>query len=129
MTGFLRGILIIAIIIYFIIVVKLLKKRQLSLKYSLLWFLMGFVMLFLVLFPHVLEKLCHLVGFVDTMNGLFTFVLAFVMILLMALTSIVSKQSEKIKSLVQDNAFLEKRLRDIEESNDRNNLSNMEKIN
>lgn len=78
--------------------------------------------MFLVLFPRVLEKLCHLVGFVDTMNGLFTFILAFVMILLMALTSIVSKQSEKIKNLVQDNAFLEKRLRDLEKNSSGNNV-------
>ena len=34
--------------------------------------------------------------------------------ILMSLTSIVSKQTEKIRVLVQDNALLEKRIREME---------------
>ena len=49
------------------------------------------------------------------MNALYVIAIGFVMVLLMALTSIVSRQSDRIKSLVQDNAMLEKRIREMEQ--------------
>jgi type II secretory pathway component PulJ len=41
--------------------------------------------------------------------------LGFVVIILLSLTSIVSKQNERIKTLVQANTLLEKRIRELEE--------------
>lgn len=114
MTTTLRGTLIVCIIIYFIVVIRLLKKGRLALKYSLLWLLMGTIMAVLVLFPSVLVFLSNLFGIVDTMNGLFTFAIGFIIMLLMALTVIVSKQSNRIKNLVQENALLERRIRELE---------------
>jgi hypothetical protein len=40
------------------------------------------------------------------------------MIILMSLTSIISKQNESIKQLVQYTALLEKRVREVEEKSD-----------
>ncbi len=114
MTGTLRVILIVALLFYFIIVFFLLKKRRLALKYSLLWLFMGITMTMLVVFPRLLEIFCRLFGIADTMNGLFTFAIGFILMLLMALTSIVSKQSDRIKELVQESALMEKRVRDLE---------------
>lgn len=114
MTDTLRVILIIALIVYFFIVFFLLKKRRLTLKYSLLWLFMGITMTLLVVFPKLLEIFCRLFGITDTMNGLFTFAIGFILMLLMALTSIVSRQSDRIKELVQESALMEKRVRDLE---------------
>lgn len=116
MTNTFRVILVVGLIIYFFIVFRLLKKKLLTLKYSLLWLLMGIVMSILVLFPQLLEVVSKNFGIVDTMNALFTFAIGFILMLLIALTSIVSKQSDRIKSLIQDNALLEKRLRGLEEN-------------
>ena len=114
MTDTFRGILIICLILYFLVVFRLLKSKKLALKYSLLWLLMGFAMVILGIFPQMLEWLSHLFGIVETMNGLFTFAIAFILVLLLSLTSIVSKQSERIKNLIQENALLEKRIRRLE---------------
>lgn len=114
MTSTLRIILFICIAIYFFAVIRLLKKGYLALKYSLLWLFMGTCLLLLVIFPQMLKIVCRLFGIVDTMNGLFTLAIGFILVLLMALTSIASKQSDKIKNLIQDNALLEKRIRDLE---------------
>lgn len=115
MTDTLRMVLIIGIGLYFCVVIKLLKEKRLMLKYSLLWLFMGAVMAVLVIFPKTLQIISNLIGIVDSMNGLFTFAIGFILMLLMAITSIVSKQSERIKNLVQDNALLEKRIRELEE--------------
>lgn len=114
MTNTLRCILIVGIVIYFFVVYRLLKNKRLSLKYSLLWLFMGCMMALFVLFPKLLEILTGILGIVNQMNGLFTVAIAFAFILLMAITSIVSKQSNSIKELVQNNALLEKRIRELE---------------
>lgn len=114
MSNTLRVVLIICIIVYYIIVFRLLKKKRLDLKYSLLWLLMGVVMAVLVIFPQLLKCICDVLGIVYGMNGLFTFAIGFCLMILMALTVIVSKQSGRIKSLVQENALLEERIRNLE---------------
>ena len=115
MSNTLRIILIIGIIAYYFIVLRLLKKGRLTLKYSLLWLLMGVVMAVLVIFPQLLKIICDGLGIVYGMNGLFTCAIVFLLMLSMALTTIVSKQTDRIKNLVQESALLEKRLREIEE--------------
>ena len=48
------------------------------------------------------------------MNGLYVLCIGYIIIILMALTSIVSRQMMKIRTLIQENAMLEKRLRETE---------------
>lgn len=111
----LRITLIVAIICYFIIILYFLKQRALNLKYTLLWLLAGAVMGALVFSPQLLISIVHLLGIEDNMNGLFIMCIAFILMILMALTSIVSRQNVKIRTLVQEISMLEKRIRELEE--------------
>lgn len=111
----LRTALLAAIILFFVIVLYFLKRRRLTLKYSLLWLLTGTVMLVLVAFPELMMFLSRLIGTQSIMNTLYLLILAFVIILLMMLTSIVSGQTERIRRLAQSNALLEKKIRELEE--------------
>lgn len=110
----LRISLIVAIIIYFVIILWLLKEKKLSLKYTLLWILAGVVMAVLVVFPKVLTWLSRLVGIQSSMNGLFIFCIAFIIMILMSLTSIVTRLNRKVRVLTQELAILEKRIRELE---------------
>ena len=69
----------------------------------------------LVLFPRILTYFVKIVGIQTPMNGLFISILFFVIIILMSLTSIVSKQTEKIRKLTQQIAMYEWRIRKLEE--------------
>lgn len=111
----LRITLIIAVCCYFVLILLFLKKKSLELKYSLLWLLAGVVMGVFVLWPKLLGYLIRFLGIESIMNGLFVLCIGFIIIILMALTSIVSKQTMKIRALIQENAMLEKRLRSLEE--------------
>lgn len=111
----LRITLIAGIVFYFILIFVFLKYKALSLKYTLLWLLAGLVMLFFVFFPQVLYTITGWLGIQSGMNGLFLICIGFIMIILMSLTSIVSRQRNKIKTLTQEMAVLEKRLRELEE--------------
>lgn len=115
MTLHLRIILGIVVIVYFLLILRFVKKKMLALKYTLLWLFAGAVMGILVLFPGLLDMMAKLVGIATPMNGLFAFAIFFVIIILMSLTAIVSKQTDRIKNLAQNNAMMEKRIRELEE--------------
>lgn len=110
----LRISLICALVIYFTLILLFLKRRDISLKYTLLWLFAGVSMGILVIWPETLAKIISLIGIESNMNGLFILAIAFVIVILMALTSIVSKQSDKIRSLTQTIGMLEKRIRELE---------------
>lgn len=110
----LRVTLIIAVICYFIIILYFLKQRALNLKYTLLWLLSGVVLGILVIYPELLRYTIRILGIEDNMNGLFIICIAFMLMIMMALTSIASRQNMKIRQLVQEIAILDKRIRELE---------------
>lgn len=112
----LRFVLIVAVICYFIIILYFLKQRALNLKYTLLWLLAGAVMGILVIVPELLTAIIHIFGIQDNMNGLFIFCIGFIIMILLSLTSIASRQNRKIRTLTQELAILDKRLRELEAS-------------
>ena len=109
----LRVTLGIALVIYFGLILIFLKRKAIELKYTLLWLLAGVCMTILVVFPTVLPALLKVLGITGNMNGLFIICIAFLMMLCMALTSIVSRQAGKIRNLTQNMAIMEKELRDM----------------
>lgn len=110
----LRTTLIIGMFCYFILILFFLKRKSLLLKYALLWIFAGLVLCCMVFFPRLLTFIKGVLGFEDNMNGLFVLIIGFIVIILMALTSIVSRQSIRIRILIQTNAILEKRVRELE---------------
>ncbi len=103
-----------AVICYFIIILSYLKKRILELKYTLIWLVAGVVMGIMVLFPDTLLWFRNLLGFESNMNALYVLCFAFSIMILMTLTSIVSRQTLKIRILIQENSMLEKRIHELE---------------
>lgn len=110
----LQIVLIIAIVLYFIIILHFLKNKALELKYTLIWLVAGGVMLILVAFPQLMLIIVSLLGIQSSMNGLYIALISFIIMILMTLTSIVSRQAHKTKSLIQEIAILEKRVRELE---------------
>ena len=110
----LQFVLIVVVIIYFIMMCVFLKNKALSLKYTLLWLFAGCVLGLLVIFPSLLTWINSLIGIQGNMNGLFIWAIAFVICILLSLTSIVSRQNNKIRQLVQTVARLEQRIRELE---------------
>lgn len=48
------------------------------------------------------------------MNGLFIIAIGFIIMILLSLTSIASRQNRKIRTLTQELAILDKRVRELE---------------
>lgn len=115
MSGVLRICLVIGVVIYMTFIVILLRKRKLNLKYSLLWMLSAVVLLLLAVFPQIAVFVSELLGIQSAVNAIYLIIVFFMLLLLISLSSIVSKQHREIKTLIQHVAIIEKRLRDLEE--------------
>ncbi len=114
MSFTLRIVLIIGVIVYFVIILLFLKHKALALKYTLLWMMAGIVLGIMVIWPETLIYFVRILGIASNMNGLFIACIAFIIMIVMSLTSIVSRQADKIKNLTQTIAKMEKRLREVE---------------
>ena len=110
----LRIVLGCAVVLYFIVILYYLKKKMLELKYTLLWLLAGVVMGIMVVWPEVLLRFVQLIGVQSAMNGLYLICIGFIIMILMSITSIVSRTSMKQRRLIQEMALLEKRVRELE---------------
>lgn len=117
----LRITLSIAVICYFILILHYLKKQMLELKYTLIWLVAGIVMGIMIFFPELLVAFVRILGIESNMNGLYVLCFAFIIAILMTLTSIVSRQALKIRTLIQEISMLDKRIRELEQKNDREN--------
>lgn len=71
-------------------------------------------MLLLSIFPQFINWFTGIVGIYEPTNALFAIIFFCIIIILMSLTSIVSKMNEKIKRIIQTIALLEKRVRELE---------------
>lgn len=106
--------LLAGVIVYFGVILVALRKKSLTLKYSLLWMLSALLLLIIVIFPQIINGVTKLLGIASPVNAVFTIVLFLVLMILISLSVIVSKQHAQIKKLIQSVALLEKRLRDGE---------------
>lgn len=122
----LRLVLIAALVVYFVMILAFLKNKTLELRYTLLWMFAGAVLAILVIWPETLTRLIRLVGIQSNMNGLFLMAIAFIVMIMMSLTSIVSRQTNKIRNLVQEIAILEKQVRELEKETGRKDTDKKE---
>lgn len=111
----LQIVMLLGIVGYFVILFILLKKNRLLLKYTLLWFFSGIIMLVMTIFPGILTWVANLVGVYAPVNALFALFFFCGIMLMVALTSIVSSQNERIKRLVQQVAILDEEIREMKE--------------
>ncbi len=119
MTGLFKAILLVGVLLYLMIIIYLMKKGRMSLKYSLMWFLAGLVLLICAIFPQIVGHITRLMGIYSETNGVFFVGVCFIILIILSLTSIASGLSERIRTLVQTQAMLEKRVRELEEKIDR----------
>ena len=106
--------LLLGAVCYLALILWLLKKKKLTERYSIIWLISAGVLLVFAVFPYVVLVLTDLLGMAVPVNVVFLLVIAFILLLLLSLSSIVSGFAEKIKRLAQENALLEERVRRLE---------------
>ena len=111
----LRILLLIGVAVYLFVILWLMKKQKLLVRYSIIWLFSAAVLALFAVFPYIVVVLRDLTKIVTPSNLIFMMAIAFLLLISLCLTSIVSGLSEKIKKLAQQNALLERRVRELEE--------------
>lgn len=109
----LRVIIVLACMLFIVAVSRQIAAKRLLLRYSLLWFALAFCSIVAAIFPEPLFALANLVGFETPSNFIFFFALFFLLVISLSLSVVVSRQSVKIKRLVQHCALLDKRIEEM----------------
>lgn len=119
MDKILRVVLMLGSIIYIGVILYMLKKKHLTIRYSIIWLLSGLALLVFSIAPYIVFVIGNFLHVQIPSNLVFMMLFAFVLLLLLSLSSIVSGFAEKIKKLTQQQALLEKRVRELEEKQDK----------
>lgn len=114
MNQLLYPILLVGDLLFLFFIFWFVKKGRLSVRLSLAWFGLGGVLFVFAAFPVAAKMLRALLHFEVVANLVFTLLFCFVLVLLLLLSSVASEHSERIKRLSQSNALLEKRVRELE---------------
>jgi len=108
--------LVLGILFYLFILIVLIIRKKINVRYSILWFSVAGVMLVLAIFPQLIAIMAEFMGIASPANLVFVFQGFFVLLIVIYLTSIVSWLTNRLHRIVQTQALLEKRLRDLEDS-------------
>ena len=103
-------------VVFLVVILWLLNYGRLTVRYSIIWLMAGGALLVFAVFPYIVLVLRDWLNMEMPVNVIFTLVLAFVLLLLLSLSTIVSGFAEKLKRLAQENALLEKRVRELEQA-------------
>ena len=87
----------------------MIKKENLELKYALSWIGVSTAIIIIALFPIIIEILADRMGIASPMNGLFFLGIGFILLIIFSLTVAQSRNSKRIKELVQKVALLEEK--------------------
>ena len=89
------------------VIVRLVKQKQLTMKYSFLWIILLFVILLCAILPIIPYRISDILGFETPANFIFLVAIFFLLAIALSLSIIVSKQQRKITTLIQEVAILE----------------------
>ena len=114
MTPELQLILLAGAVIYLLLIFRLLKIGKLCIKFSLLWLARGAVLVLFAVCPYVVYVLRDILEIQMPSNLVFLLLFCFVLLVLLILSVAVSAYADRLKRLTQENAMLEKRVRELE---------------
>jgi hypothetical protein len=94
---------------FLIVVIELVRKNKLQERYSLLWIFMSIILLILSSTPKIINFLADWLAIKNPPSFLFLFGLVYLLIYNLHLTTVVSRQSERIIKLAQEIALLKEK--------------------
>lgn len=94
--------LLLLLIFQLILIINRLKIKKMTIKYASFWIFLIIIMVPVVIFPQLVFKLSKLAGFEEPSNMVFLLGFFFLFYISFIITTTISSQNEKIKSLIQE---------------------------
>ena len=103
-------------LVIFAVIIELIRRGRLREQYALLWLGTATVILVFGLWRDGLNELAAALGIAYPPNALFVLALAFMLLLLLHYSTVISRLSDRTTTLTQRIAILEQQLRELEDS-------------
>jgi len=97
-------------ILFLFFIIESVRKQRLKEAYSLIWIIMGFVFLVISVWQKALDCISNMMGIYYSPTMLCLVLIFMILIILVQYSIVISKQTENIKTLVQENALLKNRI-------------------
>ena len=101
-------------LVIFAVIIELIRRGRLRERYALLWLGTATVILVFGLWRDGLNELADLLGIAYPPNALFVLAMAFMLLLLLHYSTVISRLSDRTTTLTQRIAILEERIREVE---------------
>ena len=121
MQGTLNIALICIVLIYIFFILKAVKKKNMRIGYLIFWSITGLILIVALLIPHLVENISNLLGFEMPINMIFSVAIFIILYLIFDLIVLISKEEKKNIMLIQEVSMLKKRVKELEEKNNKNN--------
>lgn len=102
MNHSLQLIFIISSTLFFVFILKMIKINTLDLRHSFIWISTSLIFILLSTFPEILNVISEILHIYDPVNTLFLVINFFVLVNLFILTVALSKNINKVKTLIQE---------------------------
>ncbi len=90
-----------------LLIIELVRRRKLREEYSQLWFITGIVIVLMMVWFDLLRFISHLVGAVNQISTIFFLAFLFLVGISLHFSVVISKLTNQVKDLAQQNALLE----------------------
>lgn len=114
MTAQFQAYMLLGALVLLAIIFVFLKKGLMTVKYSLLWLGLSIVLVIFAACPYVVFVLRDILDIEMPVNLVFLLMFCFVLVVLLSLSIAITQLADKCKRLTQENALLEKRVRELE---------------
>jgi hypothetical protein len=101
-------------LVIFAVIIELIRRGRLRERYALLWLGTATVILVFGLWRDGLNELADLLGIAYPPNALFVLAMAFMLLLLLHYSTVISRLSDRTTTLTQRIAILEERIHELE---------------
>lgn len=110
----LKNVLIIVMVIYLFFIAKSVKRKNMRIGYLVFWIITGVILTIAILIPNFVENISKLTGFEVPINMLFSVSIFIMLYLIHDLIILISKESQKNVTLIQEVSMLKERIEEIE---------------
>ena len=114
MTVQFQAYMLLGALVLLAIIFVFLKKGLMTVKYSLLWLGLSIVLVIFAACPYVVFVLRDILDIEMPVKLVFLLMFCFVLVVLLSLSIAITQLADKCKRLTQENALLEKRVRELE---------------
>lgn len=114
----LRLLLVAGAVIAFCFIANRIRKSKILMGDAIFWVLLSLLLVVIAVFPGIAFFFSELLGFMSPSNFVFLLIMVLLMAKMFANSSEISMLKHRVNELAQENALLEKRLRDEADRNE-----------